>query len=275
MKRMDGMDMNAVDETGQMPGWREAKGTRVRVALWLATEVGEGGTFKKQQLRDAMPGVEQIDRRMRDLRPAGWKISTYRDRAALGADELMLEKIGLPVWEKEHRAAGLRAISARTRQEVMNRDFHRCVRCGILAGEAYPDDPSSTARLTLGHVHPHKHGSGSTPSDLVTECARCNESVQHFTESRLSFEQVWDRVQALTGRDKNLVLRWIVKGHRDASPAERAVGLINQLSAVDRDAVKARLVDFVGGPVDGAHVELPEDGIADGGSGEELPGGAS
>ncbi len=64
-----------------VPDWRDGTlGTRVRVALWLASEVGEGGTFRKQQLRDAMPGVEQIDRRMRDLRPAGWEILTYRDR---------------------------------------------------------------------------------------------------------------------------------------------------------------------------------------------------
>jgi hypothetical protein len=273
--------MSVVDEAAQLPSWRDAKGTRVRVALWLAKEIGEGGTFKKQQLRDAMPGVEQIDRRMRDLRPAGWKISTYRDRSVHGPDELMLEKIGLPVWESEHRAAGLRAITARTRQEVFKRDSHRCVRCGILAGEPYPDDPGSTARLTLGHVNPHKHGSTSTPSDLVTECARCNESVQHFTESRLSFEQVWDRVQALSSRDKKLVLRWIVTGRRDASPAELAVALVNQLSAVDRDSVKARLVDYVGGPVD---ISFPDQAVAfadspddpdEGGTGAGQHGGTS
>lgn len=234
-----------------LPNWRDANvGTRVRVALWLATEVGEGGTFRKQQLRDAMPGVEQIDRRMRDLRPAGWKISTYRDRALLGSDELMLEEIGFPVWEREHRAAGLRTVTARTRQEVMKRDSHRCVRCGILAGEPYPDDPATTARLTIGHVNPHKHGSGSTTSDLVTECARCNESVKHLTESRLSVEQVWDRIAELNSRDKKHVLRWIVNGRRDPSPAETAVALVLQLPAVDRDAIKSRLVDYVGGPVD-------------------------
>jgi hypothetical protein len=268
--------MSIVEEAGELPNWQDAKGTRVRVALWLATKVGEGGTFRKQQLRDAMPGVEQIDRRMRDLRPAGWKISTYRDRAALGADELMLEKIGLPVWEREHRAAGLRSITAKTRQEVMKRDFHRCVRCGVLAGESYPDDPSSTARLTLGHIHPHKHGSGSAPADLVTECARCNESVQHFTESRLSFEQVWDRVQALNKKDKGVMLQWLVKGRRDASPLELAVSMVNQLSAVERDFVMERLVDFVAGRVDFAMPghngpvsrplleEIDEDGSASG-----------
>ena len=43
-----------------LPDWRDQSfGTRVRVALWLASQVGEGGTFSSQDLRAAMPGVEQ------------------------------------------------------------------------------------------------------------------------------------------------------------------------------------------------------------------------
>lgn len=52
--------------------WRNADlGTRVRVALWLRDEIGEGGTFSKAALRAAISGAEQVDRRMRDLRPHG------------------------------------------------------------------------------------------------------------------------------------------------------------------------------------------------------------
>ncbi|MFB9956286.1 HNH endonuclease [Cellulomonas denverensis] len=230
-----------------VPDWRDGTlGTRVRVALWLASEVGEGGTFRKQQLRDAMPGVEQIDRRMRDLRPAGWEILTYRDRLGLEPDELLLNRIGLPVWQPEHRAAGLRVIPARVRQQVLERDSHRCVRCGVLAGEPYADDPATTARLTLGHVSPHKHGSSATASDLVTECARCNETVKHFTSARLSKEQVWDRVVDLNNRDKVRVLSWLAKGRRDATPAEIAASLVFQLPAVERDEIRDRLADAVG-----------------------------
>lgn len=264
----DAEKMNEANEAGPSASWRnENLGTRVRVALWLSSEVGEGRTFRKQQLRDAMPGVEQIDRRMRDLRPAGWRILTYRDRANLGSDELLLEKVGLPVWEREHRAAGLRAISAKTRQEVLKRDMHRCVRCGMFAGEPYPDDPTTTARLTMGHVNPHKHGSTATAADLVTECARCNESVKHLTDSRLSVEQVWDRVAELGGKDKKLVLNWLVKGRRDASPAERVLAQILQLPGVHRQTVLARLVEYVG-PADltmpEARADEPKRGFNDG-----------
>lgn len=240
--------MTEMVKDGQLPDWRDQSfGTRVRVALWLATEVGEGNRFRKEQLREAMPGVEQIDRRMRDLRPAQWQILTYRDRSGLAPDELLLEKIGLPVWDKEHRAAGLRVINARTRRAVMDRDGNRCVRCGILAGESYPAEPGTTARLTLGHVNPHKHGSGATAGDLVTECARCNETVKHLTGAQLTPDQVWDRITELGKADKVKLLAWAMKGSREATPLERAASLLFQLPVVQREDLQVRLADAVGG----------------------------
>lgn len=237
----------AVSGEEPLPDWRDTTlGTRVRVALWLRAEIGEGGTFSTEQLRAAMPGVTQIDRRMRDLRPAGWEILTYRDRAGLDPDERLLRKIGAPVWLPEHRATGLRVITARVRQQVLERDGHRCVRCGILAGEPYADDPGTTARLTIGHVNPHKHGSAASATDLVAECARCNESVKHFTAARLSTEQVWDRVVELRGADKVKLLAWLARGRREANPVEVAAGLVFQLPAVERDKIRDRLADAVG-----------------------------
>lgn len=107
--------------------WRnESLGARIRVALWLRDEVGEGGTFSKARLREAIKGTEQVDRRMRDLRPAGWVIRTYRDMPSLQPDQLYLEQMGLPVWEPEHRAAGLRQISAKTKRFVFEHDGHMC-----------------------------------------------------------------------------------------------------------------------------------------------------
>ncbi|KOU35503.1 HNH endonuclease [Streptomyces sp. WM6378] len=222
--------------------WRnEALGTRVRVALWLRDEIGEGGVFSKQRLRAAIQGAEQVDRRMRDLRPAGWDIRTYRDKPSLQPDELCLEKIGQPVWEKEHKAAGLRQISARTRRSVYERDGHMCRRCGVAAAEEYPDDPGSRARLTLGHVSPHKSGSAANAEDLITECARCNETVRHLTGAQMNREQVWDRVKELPLRHKKDLLAWMTGDVRPLSPAEKAWALYRQLPAVVRDEVKSDL----------------------------------
>lgn len=227
---------------GNSPDWRdEALGTRVRVALWLRDEVGEGRTFRKQALRSAIPGSEQVDRRMRDLRPAGWDIKTYRDKPSLQSDELYLEKIGLPVWDKEHRAAGLRQISAKTRRFVFERDGHMCRRCGAAAAEEYPGEPGTHARLTLGHVNPHKSGGVANAEDLITECARCNETVKHLTGAQMTREQVWDRVRELPVRFKKDLLLWMAADARPVTAAERAWGLYRQLPAELRDEVRRDL----------------------------------
>ncbi|MGA5128683.1 HNH endonuclease [Streptomyces olivoreticuli] len=226
--------------------WRDEElGTRIRVALWLRGEVGEGGTFSKQQLREAIKGREQVDRRMRDLRPAGWVIKNYRDKPSLGADELYLEKMGLPIWDKEHRAAGLRQISAKTRRLVYERDGHMCRRCGIAAGEAYPDEPGSRARLTLGHVVPHKDGSAAGPEDLITECARCNETVRHLTGVQMTEGQVWDRVLDLPNKERKALLAWMMHDSRPATPTEKVWGMYRQLPAAHREALKRELYDLL------------------------------
>ncbi|MCM2427679.1 HNH endonuclease [Streptomyces sp. RKAG337] len=222
--------------------WRDKKlGARIRAALWLRDEVGEGGTFSKQDLRAAVQGKEQVDRRMRDLRPAGWVIKNYRDKPSLQPDELYLEKIGLPIWEKEHRAAGLRQISAKTRRFVYERDGHMCRRCGVGAAEAYPDDPDSHARLTLGHVNSHKSGSAANAEDLITECARCNETVRHLTGVQMGREQVWDRVKELSRKDKLALHAWMAGDVRPITPVEQAWGMYRQLPAALRDEVAGDL----------------------------------
>ena len=72
-----------------VPDWRTSRtGSKTRVALWLVAEVGAGGTFTKADLRAAFPAIEQVDRRMRDLRTEGWVIATYREDRSLAADEL-------------------------------------------------------------------------------------------------------------------------------------------------------------------------------------------
>ncbi|GAA2139380.1 hypothetical protein GCM10009760_21550 [Kitasatospora kazusensis] len=235
-----------MEHTEEAPDWRDERlGARIRVALWLRDEVGVGGIFTKQQVRSAISGTEQVDRRMRDLRPAGWEIRNYRDKPSLQADELFLEKIGLPVWEKEHRAAGLRQISAKTRRLVYERDGHMCRRCGVAAAEAYPDEPGSHARLTLGHINPHISGSSANPEDLLTECARCNEPVRHLTGVQMDRQQVWDRVKDLPNKERQTLLAWMIHDARVVSATERAWGMYRQLPAVAREEIKRELYDLL------------------------------
>lgn len=207
-------------------------------------EKGEGATFTKQELRDAFPGVEQVDRRMRDLRPAGWVIQTYRERLSLNPNELYLETIGLPVWEDEHRNAGLRVVSDKLRREVFESDGFRCRRCGIGQGETY-DDGRGTARLTLGHIASHKSGAKPTRENLVTECARCNEGARHLTGIQLDAEQVWDRIRELKNADKARLLAWMTDDRRPLTNVEKAWGEFRQLASVDRERLQKQLAALI------------------------------
>src|SRR3954471_10820587 len=116
-----------------VPDWRTYEsGTRVRAALWLMDAVGVGNSFTKAELRAAFPGVEQIDRRLRDLREDGWVIATYREDRSLDSDELRFVSMGGPVWERSYRRSGSPPVSAKMRSEVFAADQHTCVVCGVI-----------------------------------------------------------------------------------------------------------------------------------------------
>jgi 5-methylcytosine-specific restriction endonuclease McrA len=220
--------------------------------LWLVTEVREGQVFSKQELRAALPRVEQVDRRVRELRQAGWIIETYRDVAGLKPGELRLRKIGRPVWEQDHRSAGIRQFSAATRRQVLERDGHGCVRCGITPGERYSDNPDKVARLTIGHVNPHKHGPASA-DDLVTECDRCNEPVRHLTGIKADPERVWDQVLELALRDKKDLADWMALDRRPVTKKEHVWALYRQLPGPRRAEIYTRLCQALGRPVQDQH----------------------
>ncbi|MEV6827447.1 HNH endonuclease [Amycolatopsis sp. NPDC051102] len=228
-----------------LPDWRSpALGTRVRVALWLVSEVGENGTFTKAELRTAFPDVAQAERRMRDLRQAGWEFVTRREDPTLSQEEQRLVKVGSPVWERQHRAAGLGLLTNAVRRQVLDRDRSRCVRCGIGAGEAYPDSPSTTARLGVHHFVPlGKAGGKDTIDNLVTECTRCSDGAREATPPSLT--EVWQRIEELSPDDRVRVLAWMVRGKREFSPAEQAFADARRLPPAEREALMSRLAGLV------------------------------
>jgi hypothetical protein len=152
-----------------VPDWQTFEGgSRSRVALWLYSQVGSGRTFTKANLREAFPGVEQVDRRMRDLRTAGWVIETYQIDRSLAPDELRLTKIGGRVWEKNYRSKSSARPSAKERQAALLADGFACVSCGIGGGETFPDDPLRLAKLSAA-----RRPDVDDQTYLVTQCDRC------------------------------------------------------------------------------------------------------
>ena len=217
--------------------------SRARVAYHLATQVGEGESFTMQSVRDACPGIEQIDRRMRELREVGWVIRTYKDHAGLQPQELFLEKIGDRVWEPNYKGAAAQRISGPLRREVFARDGNRCQECGIGAGEEYPDYPGRFARMTVGHWLPLARGGTNAKGNLRTECSMCNETGKNATGTPVDPQLVRVKMKSLSRAEKAVLLAWMRAGRREFSPLEDVWSQYRSLPAEER----ASVVDYLEG----------------------------
>lgn len=98
------------------------------------------------------------------LREKEWWAPTYENELWAAYD--LAQQLG----RRKERAASRpkpnpRAISARTRASVLERDGFRCRRCGARSNEA---------RLVLDHITPVARGGSGDASNLQTLCHDCN-----------------------------------------------------------------------------------------------------
>lgn len=216
-----------------LPDWKTSSaGTRTRAALWLASEIGEGGVFTKAQLREAFPGVEQIDRRMRDLRQDGWILATYSQERSLAVDELRLVKIGGHVWEANYKSSVTRSASDRERRETLARDNFACVFCGIGAGETYTDDPARSGQLSVTWC-----AAAGPAGRYVTTCKRCRSPLTGNDSGNAAYEAV----AQLSAAETTVLTEWIKAGHRTPQQIDKAWALLRLLSKTERDDLLTRL----------------------------------
>lgn len=217
------------------PTWSDpnlACGTMARAALWLRQEVGEGNIFKKQDLRSAFPGTEQIDRRMRDLRKFGWVLHTNQLDKTLGLDELRFVQSGVAVWIPEERRKTenqQKGLSNADRIAALAAHGYQCVWCGIAGGESYPDDPTETAVLTVTQGESH---AGVVRTRV--ECRRCRAGGAYKTWSEKEIEQL---VSELDEAELGRLRSWLRAGVRTPSPADRVWALIRWLPRSDQQGI--------------------------------------
>ncbi|MEV0148621.1 MULTISPECIES: hypothetical protein [unclassified Nonomuraea] len=214
-------------------------GTMVKAALWLTQVIGEGNTFTKGQLREAFPGVSQVDRRVRDLRAYGWVILTNTEDATLTAEDQRFVKPGVPVWDPAARraAAPNNAISAKEKQAVLQRDDYMCTVCGISGGEPYLDDSNQTAVLSVARVETILPG-GTEDVLLVTQCKRCRAG--HLGAPARADEVLAD-IKALEANELRRLTRWMERGRRGSTPLERAWTAYRHLPEEAKRAVRHAL----------------------------------
>lgn len=219
-----------------VPSWRDTGlGTKKKAALWLVQEVGEGQVFTKQALRDAFPGVAQVDRRVRDLREHGWVIHTSKEEPALEVDEQRFVEQGEPVWEPgKGGSKNGGTLSAKVRRDVYERDGYLCQSCGISGGEAYDDDGFSTAQLSVAR-RTVLHSDGSTTVEFVTECDRCRVGARGL---KADAGRVQERVLELSGIEAQIFRAWMKSGKRELGRVERLWGEYMSLPPTARAEVK-------------------------------------
>ncbi|WP_333766503.1 hypothetical protein [Streptomyces sp. IBSBF 2435] len=222
-----------------LPSWEDTSlGTMKRVALWLVTVVGEGEVFTKEELRQAFPGVSQVDRRMRDLRDFGWSISTNREDGSLDPVEQRFVEPGIPVWEpgKATRPRGTIAIGAGRRREIISRDGNMCRSCGITPGSRY-EGTYEQAQLDIARRRVRR-ADGAEEPELVTECQRCRLGARELVAD---LTKVLSAVNALPAAERRALVGWVEADERVFSGAERIWGEYRSLPEESRAAVRAAL----------------------------------
>lgn len=234
---------------GDIPWWklRVAPGTsrpfggEKRLAAYLYFNVPVGGTFTMRQLREALgeedtpEQAEHLNRRLRNLKPQGWRFTSYKDQYGQAMDEYVLQEKGNKLWLGE--ATKRSNISAALKRQVYERDYNRCVICGVGAGEPYPGEPGTAARLTAGHRTAEARYGEASLDNLQTECARCNEPARDTPPNPEVLGEVMAAVKQLGAAEKATLLAWLESGYRHRSRVDFAFDRTRKLAASEKDQV--------------------------------------
>lgn len=221
------------------PGTQKQKfGGEKRLAAYLNFNVAVGDTFTMRQLRQELGAgglaedAEHLNRRLRRLRPDGWGITSNKDDRSIPSDTYRLDAIGTRVWLGERNRAS--TISDLVRRQVLERDDHTCVVCGVRAGEEYDDLPGKFARLTAGHRVPGQRQGGATLDELQAECSRCNETVRDRIGNPETYAEVLPEVRGLKSSELKDLRKWLAAGQRTRSKTEQVHARIRRLAPSER-----------------------------------------
>ena len=219
--------------------WWQVGGATKRIAAYLWFNVEIGGVFTMAEVRQAA-GIErqtQSDRRLRELREQEWVILGYKDEMSLPMDSYRLKKCGKRWWRGERVERD--TISNRLRREVFARDHNMCVVCGVIAGDSYPDMPSETARMTVGHRIPNQRHGAATLDNLQTECARCNESIRNLLDDPETFQSLKPLLLSLSQTELKELSCWIAEGRRKFTDLDLLYSKYRVLNETEKEKVRA------------------------------------
>ncbi len=189
-----------------------------RIKEFFESNVGVIVTAK--QLQEAAAPVSEWARRVRELRDEeGWPIITNHDSAQLRPGEYMLERVP----EASTGSSFGRAISQKTRAEVLDRDGSTCQMCGKSAGEL-DDETGRRVRLHMGHIVDKSLGGLDQSSNLRALCSTCNQGAKNLTQEKPSTIWLLSQVRRAGTDEQRAVYEWLTKKF-DPNPTDIPEGL--------------------------------------------------
>jgi hypothetical protein len=187
-------------------------GARDSLRTFLLSNVGK--VLSKNQLRAAALDTSEWARRLRELRDEeGYRILSHNDLDTLKPGEYILES--------DHPVPAFkRGVSKEVRAYVLERNGNTCVKCGAVAGEAYPDNPHKKVRLHIGHRIPKSQGGADTPENLEAVCSLCNEGLQNITIPRPEALDLLVQIRRSTKAVQLEALKWLEGKYRKKSSSD-------------------------------------------------------
>jgi len=181
-------------------------GSKERIRRFFLANIGKVVT--SIQIRDAAgASVSEWARRVRELREdEGWPILTHNDDSGLKPGQYLLKVAP----EDTATVKFARAISAKLRAEVLDRNGFTCQMCGLSPGDV---DPATgrKVRLHIGHIKDKSLGGKEELSNLRSLCSTCNQGAKNVTTEKPTTIWLLSQIRR-AGRDEQVAaLNWLKK----------------------------------------------------------------
>jgi len=177
-------------------------GSRERIRQFFLANIGKVVT--SLQIRDAAGlSVSEWARRVRELREVGWPILTNNDSANLKPGQYLLERM-----PPESALTFSRAISAKLRAEVLDRNGSTCQMCGATPGEI-DSATGRKVRIHIGHIKDKSLGGKDELSNLRALCSTCNQGAKNITAEKPSAIWLLSQVRRAGMADQRRVYDWL------------------------------------------------------------------
>lgn len=180
-------------------------GSKEKIRQYLLANIGR--VLSSAELQEASGGVAEWARRTRELRDQeGWLILTHNDSAELKPGQYLLERA--PTVRKD--VSFDRAISAKLRAEVLDRNGFTCQMCGLTPGDIDPTTKRKV-RLHIGHIKDKSLGGKDELSNLRTLCSTCNQGAKNITTEKPTGLWLLSQIRRAGQDEQRAVFEWLRK----------------------------------------------------------------